>query len=605
MKKRLVSLMLKAVLITPLMFFGSTLAANAAGDDVPVYTIMFDYELGSGASDQLQLSFNQRTNNNGNDYLNWIFTNDGLTTRKRGSYTVIITAYRWNTLNSTSYSNGLVPLGSIASVKIDVFSTYIETYVNGVLVDNTTFAQINATDIRNGAFSANATSQIGLIATTGMGDNYIDNLIVIDYPGGAPTLKYYADFETVNPFGSYGLLNNGRLKTNGMSNNDTTNRWTNLGDMAPPPGATILEILYNQYVGYLEADYKSWSWPRFAAAMTVADAVLNDAGATPAQKLAAQNELVEARKFLSGINDVLNLNNDDPFCPSGMVNLVLGKGSPILNFGDATPLGWITNRNNCTTAIENGVLRVNVTGGDPHFPFQLPDNMRFSADEYRYVKISMKNTSSATLSQFFFGTNLSPGPLGPDNTNFAVSANDTEFKTYIVDMIDDCVTPGYWTGTVQTFRWDPIEGDGAVNGAVVYCEYIAFFKTREAAEAFELAAASVTDGLVGGSPSNDWQGKDATDNEIVVDLGGVFTIGEVALFPRQDNQTPINSAPGFPLEYTIEFSTDGANYSGAINVTGKTSASVLADPQFSALASPIAARYVRVNMTALQPGKQH
>ena len=600
MKNKILSMALALACLIP--FAGGLLLANAAGSDQALYTIQFDYTLDAAPGAQFQFCFNQRNGNSTNDYLRWIFTNEGLQTGKRGSYRQLIsTLYRWNAYNTSNFPADLAAPGLAARAQIDVFQNYIETYVNGALVDTTTFAQINSADTQNGQFAANP-SPVGIIAMSSHGTTYLDNLMVIDSRGATPSIYAFADFEAANPFGAYGSIVGGQLQIDNWSGTTDTNvRWINLAQATPPAGA-VLELLYDSYAKLSQNDYKSWSWPRFEAAMGAASSVLNDPNSTQADKDAALTEMNAARRALSGANDALNLKRSDPFRPETAINLAFGKGAVedyfLINFKDSSFFDWIGGRNNCATTQENGALRVDVTGNgnDPYFSMGIPAGMRFSADEYRYARISIKNTSSVSLSEFFFGTDVSPGPLGPDHTPFNISIEDTEFHSYIVDMIDDCDTPGYWTGTVSTFRWDPIERD-IVGNRVIYCEYIAFFKTRQEAEAFDFSSVSLTDGIVGGTQS-EWQSE---DGNLVVDLGAEYLIESVALFPRQDNGAPVNSAMGFPLEYTVDFSLDGASYYGAIYETGKDSASVRSDPQFSVPASPATARYVRVRMTATQP----
>ena len=155
-------------------------------------------------------------------------------------------------------------------------------------------------------------------------------------------------------------------------------------------------------------------------------------------------------------------------------------------FDNEGATGLLFGKNQVETEFEDEALKITVTGGDPYFIVAMVGAMGLDADEYRYAKISLKNESvNGTHCGFFFGTDVNPGPAGPDNTLFLISTEDTEYNSYVVDMIDQCAEPGRWTGNVTAFRIDPIDASPAEPGDVIYIKYIAFFKTAEEAEAFD------------------------------------------------------------------------------------------------------------------------
>lgn len=88
----------------------------------------------------------------------------------------------------------------------------------------------------------------------------------------------------------------------------------------------------------------------------------------------------------------------------------------------------------------------------------------------------------------------------------------------------------------------------------------------------------------------------AQDHEeyVGVDLGDSVTIGEVRLYPRDDGP---NAGQGFPLDYQIQVSQDGATWTSVI--TRKNHPLPMAVQCFS-LKRPLNARFVRVLATRLR-----
>ncbi len=229
-----------------------------------------------------------------------------------------------------------------------------------------------------------------------------------------------------------------------------------------PAEISELQRLYDAHKNKRASDYKSWSWPQFAAALSNAGNVLNNLYATPEDVRDAIAALTLAVSRLYAPNAILDLKHYDPFRPEGAVNLSMNK--PVSYSNSYENYGW-------------------------------------------------------------FANNLNDGLIG---------------------------------------------GSGAANES-------------------------------NGWNSHPWVAPQDNRYWLVIDLKEVFRIDSVALWPRQDNLNwPSTVGLDFPVDYNIEFSTDGEHYWGTVYETGKIKELVKDIPQFTVLNTPVKARYVRINMTRKQ-----
>lgn len=83
---------------------------------------------------------------------------------------------------------------------------------------------------------------------------------------------------------------------------------------------------------------------------------------------------------------------------------------------------------------------------------------------------------------------------------------------------------------------------------------------------------------------------------VAVDMGSSQTISMVKLYPRVDVASSTGGAAGFPVNFTIEVSTNGSSYTTVKTVTNEKNESCLAKVYAFASTS---ARYVRINATKL------
>lgn len=137
-----------------------------------------------------------------------------------------------------------------------------------------------------------------------------------------------------------------------------------------------------------------------------------------------------------------------------------------------------------TVAMTENGMETTITGQDPVLMHSyVYDGVGLNADEYKFMKISVKNESTATMFEFFWDCMDSEGTVTTwgSTTNFTIetmSANDTEYKEYIIDFS----AKEDWTGTILRLRYDPAGwlNETDVSGKVT-TRYIKFYKTAEEA----------------------------------------------------------------------------------------------------------------------------
>lgn len=154
-------------------------------------------------------------------------------------------------------------------------------------------------------------------------------------------------------------------------------------------------------------------------------------------------------------------------------------------------------------------------GGDPNNQFKtedfIGDGATLDADKYQWMKIELKNFTEATKFEMHFGGDKI-GIAAECCTHFDISANDTEYKTYIINIKDQnkLTFPVHqgtkydgtqytndftkwedtscWTGNINIVRFDYAyvrEPGGMIpNGTIMNVKYAAFFETKEDAEAW-------------------------------------------------------------------------------------------------------------------------
>ncbi|MBE6687859.1 MAG: S-layer homology domain-containing protein [Ruminococcaceae bacterium] len=124
----------------------------------------------------------------------------------------------------------------------------------------------------------------------------------------------------------------------------------------------------------------------------------------------------------------------------------------------------------------------------------------FSADNYPWIKMRIRNLSAANVFEFHFATEATGKKITADScTHFPITAYDTEFKEYVFNVKDYNLksmavnnienTESVWKGKANLLRFDCMwlaEPSGQMpTGSQMYIDYIAFLPTKEAAEEYQ------------------------------------------------------------------------------------------------------------------------
>lgn len=112
--------------------------------------------------------------------------------------------------------------------------------------------------------------------------------------------------------------------------------------------------------------------------------------------------------------------------------------------------GWVSaNANESTVSFKDGIMVVNVTGIDPALSTQ--NDLNLPTDTVKKIKVRMKNETKGTKAQFYYLTKESSAWGEDKHIDFDITANDSDFKEYVIDMTE---APG-WKGTLTCLRLDP------------------------------------------------------------------------------------------------------------------------------------------------------
>lgn len=183
----------------------------------------------------------------------------------------------------------------------------------------------------------------------------------------------------------------------------------------------------------------------------------------------------------------------------------------LFRFWTEDAYAWENIKNVLDTGIEDFAIKINVDfeyeegagikimaqTGDPYFLiFPSSDTGKtFSLKDYPILKIRMKNETPATSSQFFLARNGKNNVTGDDELSFDISANDTEYKEYIVNLQETKGEEYIGAGDVSALRIDAVDLYGVKDPTpedafkdsepyTVYIDYFGFFKTVEDAQAW-------------------------------------------------------------------------------------------------------------------------
>lgn len=104
----------------------------------------------------------------------------------------------------------------------------------------------------------------------------------------------------------------------------------------------------------------------------------------------------------------------------------------------------------------------NITGTDPY----IVNGSTSISSTQNQVIVKMKNNTASTQGKLYFKTSASNSWDEAKSKTFTITANDSAFKTYVVDMS----TTTAWTGTITGIRFDiePGSTTGSFNMAEIY-----------------------------------------------------------------------------------------------------------------------------------------
>ncbi|GAB3754858.1 alginate lyase family protein [Microlunatus parietis] len=102
--------------------------------------------------------------------------------------------------------------------------------------------------------------------------------------------------------------------------------------------------------------------------------------------------------------------------------------------------------------VAGGSLNLTVNQDDPGVV--TPDLLGLPTDDYGKVEVRMRNQTADTQLVVYFSTDEDPVIDGAKRAAITVTANDAEFKTYLIDLSQN----PEWTGRIRQLRVDPVQG---------------------------------------------------------------------------------------------------------------------------------------------------
>ena len=126
---------------------------------------------------------------------------------------------------------------------------------------------------------------------------------------------------------------------------------------------------------------------------------------------------------------------------------------------------WTPNSHITAMTLKKGMLRLSISGADPQLK---TPKLAVNASDYKYLRIRMKNETSAKQAMLLFVTSSNPKWGGNQKYMISITSNDKELKEYIVDL-----STAPWNGTITGLRFDPVDPSTLVQGNV-YIDSIEF-----------------------------------------------------------------------------------------------------------------------------------
>lgn len=171
-----------------------------------------------------------------------------------------------------------------------------------------------------------------------------------------------------------------------------------------------------------------------------------------------------------------------------------------------------------------------------------------------------------------------------DGINNTVSNNTTVVGAWPVGaqtIIDNAGIESAYQ-TVKTLNVDVAENLAANQVA----------SSSNTAELLGWGVSRLTDGNTFDCYTSTAYGSNANTVNVTIDLGASRTVGSVILYPRIAG----GSSPNFPVDFTIQYSTDGTSFTTARTITNQSNPNDKAQEYAFA---PVTAKYIKINVTKL------
>jgi len=138
-----------------------------------------------------------------------------------------------------------------------------------------------------------------------------------------------------------------------------------------------------------------------------------------------------------------------------------------------------------------GAMKVYIEGSDPYFYMYsnivTGDTIDLELQEYPFLKIVMKNNTSSSSFDFFLFNQNGNCTEAEKFTVSGISTNDTEFKTYYIDLratgASNSLTVGKGSASLDRY-FSAIRFDAPGSSGSVEIQYMGFFKTIADAQAY-------------------------------------------------------------------------------------------------------------------------
>ncbi|MFE5321563.1 OmpL47-type beta-barrel domain-containing protein [Paenibacillus sp. NPDC056579] len=108
----------------------------------------------------------------------------------------------------------------------------------------------------------------------------------------------------------------------------------------------------------------------------------------------------------------------------------------------------VTTSLNATSSLVNSALNVAVTGIDPSF--KSPDNLALATAYFKYIKIKMRNGTSASTAKIYFTTTADTTWNASKSASFTIIPNDPNLTEYLVDMS----AVSLWIGSIKQLQFN-------------------------------------------------------------------------------------------------------------------------------------------------------